>query len=88
MGIIDQKIYSIRNISENNRGSVSLNNYLDDDIDEHKGSKDQKFPKVIIKLPSSDAQMIMSVFKWGFRYPIVAMNFDLAVNRAHKEFTQ
>ena len=43
---------------------------------------------MIIKLPSSDAQMIMSVFKWGFRYPIVAMNFDLAVSRAHKEFTQ
>ena len=57
-------------------------------IDEHKVSKDRKFAKVIIKLPSSDAQMIMSVFKWGFRYPIVAMNFDLAVSRAHKELAQ
>ena len=73
---------------ENNSVSVSLNNHFDDDIDEHKVSKDRKFAKVIIKLPSSDAQMIMSVFKWGFRYPIVAMNFDLAVSRAHKELAQ
>ena len=44
MGIIveriSQGIYSIRIDYENYSGSVSLNNYIDDDADEHKVSKD------------------------------------------------
>ena len=43
MGIIDERTdegtYWIRIVSENNSGSVSLNNYFDVDIDEHKVSK-------------------------------------------------